>query len=120
MLGHTAMLINEGLPSFMVEQANRQMKLREATAGILGMAFKAESDDGRDSLAYKLKKLLMLHSKQVLCTDPYVPDKNLVPLERVLEEADVLFVATPHARYRTLRIPPGKPVFDVWSILPKG
>jgi UDP-N-acetyl-D-mannosaminuronic acid dehydrogenase len=118
-LGHTAMLINEGLPSFMVEQASRQMKLRDAKSGILGMAFKAESDDGRDSLAYKLKKLLMLHSKEVLCTDPYVPDKSLVSLERVLEEADVLFVATPHARYRTLRIPPGKPVFDVWSILPK-
>ena len=32
---------------------------------------------------------------------------------------DVLFVATPHARYRTLEIPQGKPVFDVWSVVPK-
>jgi UDP-N-acetyl-D-mannosaminuronic acid dehydrogenase len=118
-LGHTAMLINEGLPSFIVEQARRQLNLREATAGILGMAFKAGSDDSRDSLAYKLKKLLMLHAKQILCTDPYVPDPSLVPLERVLEESDVLFVATPHAQYRTLRVPPGKPVFDVWSVLRK-
>jgi UDP-N-acetyl-D-mannosaminuronic acid dehydrogenase len=118
-LGHTAMLINEGLPSFIVEQARRSVNLRAATTGILGMAFKAESDDHRDSLAYKLKKLLMLHSRQVLCTDPYVQDPSLVPLEDVLEKADVLFVATPHTQYKTLRIPPGKHVFDVWSVLPK-
>jgi UDP-N-acetyl-D-mannosaminuronic acid dehydrogenase len=119
-LGHTAMLINEGLPSFIVDQASRQVNLREARAGILGMAFKAGSDDRRDSLAYKLKKLLMLHAKEVLCTDPYVQDESLVPLERVLEQADVLFVATPHQQYRKLRVPPGKLVFDVWSALPKG
>lgn len=118
-LGHTAMLINEGLPSFIVEQARRQVNLRELKAGILGMAFKAESDDSRDSLAYKLRKLLMLHAKEVLCTDPFVPDAKLVPLERVVEEADVLFVATPHSQYRALRIPPGKVVFDIWSVLPK-
>jgi UDP-N-acetyl-D-mannosaminuronic acid dehydrogenase len=80
------------------------------------MAFKAECDDGRDSLAYKLKKLLTL-SKRVLCS--FVPDPALVSLERVLEEADVLFVATPHRRYASLEIPPHKPVFDVWGVIPK-
>lgn len=119
-LGHTAMLINEGLPSFLVDQARRQVDLHGATAGILGMAFKAGSDDSRDSLAYKLKKLLRLHARQVLCTDPHVPDPSLVSLERVIEESDVLFVATPHKEYRSLRIPSTKPVFDVWSVLPKG
>lgn len=119
-LGHTAMLINEGLPSFMVEQAKRQVNLRAMTAGILGMAFKAECDDGRDSLAYKLKKLLTLNAKRVLCTDPYVLDKALVPLEQVIEQADVLFVATPHKQYKGLQIPRSKVVFDVWSALPTG
>ena len=119
-LGHTAMLINEGLPAFLVDQAARRIDLGQATAGILGMAFKAECDDGRDSLAYKLKKLLTVQARKVLCTDPYVPDSTLVPLERVVEESDVLFVATPHQRYRSLRIPPSKIVLDVWSALPKG
>jgi UDP-N-acetyl-D-mannosaminuronic acid dehydrogenase len=117
MLGHAAMLVNEGLPSHLVEQAARQRDLTTATVGILGMAFKAESDDSRDSLAYKLRKLLELEARRVLCTDPYVPDPSLVSLERVLAEAEVLFVATPHARYRELRPAPHQLVIDVWGCL---
>jgi UDP-N-acetyl-D-mannosaminuronic acid dehydrogenase len=119
MLGHSAMLVNEGLPSHLVELARKQVDLRQATAGILGMAFKAESDDPRDSLAYKLRKLLALEARQVLCTDPYVPDPGLVPLERILAEANVLFVATPHAVYRKLPPQEGKTVIDVWNCLPR-
>jgi UDP-N-acetyl-D-mannosaminuronic acid dehydrogenase len=117
MLGHSAMLVNEGLPSHLIELARREMDLTKATVGILGMAFKAESDDPRDSLSYKLRKLLALEARQVLCTDPYVPDPTLVPLERVLDEADVLFVATPHARYRGLRLRPEQRAIDIWGCL---
>jgi UDP-N-acetyl-D-mannosaminuronic acid dehydrogenase len=119
MLGHSAMLVNEGLPHHLIELARREGDLSQTTAGILGMAFKAESDDPRDSLSYKLRKLLALEARQVLCTDPYVPDPTLVPLERVLAEADILFVATPHQAYR--RLPPieGKRIVDIWSCLKK-
>jgi UDP-N-acetyl-D-mannosaminuronic acid dehydrogenase len=119
MLGHAAMLVNEGLPNHLIELARRDGELAGATVGILGMAFKAGSDDPRDSLSYKLRKLLALEAREVLCTDPHVPDPNLVPLERVLAEADVLFVATPHEEYR--RLPPlaGKRVVDVWNCLQK-
>lgn len=117
MLGHAAMLVNEGLPSHMIELARRQVDLGEARVGILGMAFKAESDDPRDSLSYKLRKLLTLEARQVLCTDPYVSDPTLVPLERVIAESDVLFVATPHQVYRDLPPQRGKTVIDVWNCL---
>src|SRR5207237_6999182 len=53
-LGHAAMLINEGLPAHLVGLAKRQTPLAGKTAGILGMTFKAESDDTRDSLSFKL------------------------------------------------------------------
>jgi UDP-N-acetyl-D-mannosaminuronic acid dehydrogenase len=119
MLGHSAMLVNEGLPSHLVELARQQVDLGQMTAGILGMAFKAESDDPRDSLSYKLRKLLALEARAVLCTDPYVRDPGLVPLERVLAESDVLFVATPHRCYRSLPPLAGKPVIDIWNCLQK-
>ena len=118
MLGHAAMLVNEGLPAHLVSMARRKVDMSSCTAGILGMAFKAESDDPRDSLSYKLKRLLAIEAKEVLCTDPYVKDPRLVPLDRVLAEADVLFVGVPHAAYRTLSVPAGPTVIDVWNCLP--
>ncbi len=116
-LGHAAMLINEGLPAYLIERAREQLSLRHAVAGILGLAFKAESDDPRDSLSYKLRKLLVLETAGVLVTDPYVQDPNVVPVERVLEEADVVFVATPHKVYRELAVPADTVVIDVWNCL---
>src|SRR3954470_5712395 len=114
MLGHSAMLVNEGLPSHLIDLARRGGDLGGCTAGILGMAFKAESDDSRDSLAYKLRKLLVLEARQVLCTDPYVCDPSLAPLERVLAESDILFVATPHAVYRQLPPIADKRIVHIW------
>ena len=118
MLGHAAMLVNEGLPSHLIELARAERDLTTATVGVLGMAFKAESDDARDSLSYKLRKLLLLEARRVLCTDPYVQDPSLVPLERVLAESDVLFLATPHEQYREVVPRGGQLVVDVWGCLP--
>lgn len=114
-LGHAAMLINEGLPAHLVSLAKRKLDLSKATAGVLGMAFKAESDDARDSLSYKLRKLLSLECRQVLCTDPFVPDSQLVALPKVIADSDVLFVGTPHEVYRELRVPAEKVLIDVWN-----
>src|SRR5216684_1650304 len=87
-LGHSAMLVNEGLPNFIVNQLRQQQKLRDKVVAVLGMAFKSESDDKRESLSYKLRKLLMVEAKEVLCTDPYVVDPKLIPLEETVRRAD--------------------------------
>jgi UDP-N-acetyl-D-mannosaminuronic acid dehydrogenase len=113
-MGHAAMLVNEGLPNFVVSQL-RKSGLRDKTVAILGMAFKGDSDDKRESLAYKLRKLLLLESKAVLCTDPYVADSDFVPLEEAVRGADVVIFGAPHSAYQSLEIPPGKQVVDVWG-----
>jgi UDP-N-acetyl-D-mannosaminuronic acid dehydrogenase len=114
-LGHSAMLINEGLPAHLLSLAKQNVKLSKMTAGILGMAFKSESDDPRDSLSYKLRKLLTLEAKHVLCSDPYIRDPSFVSLEKIVAESDILFVGTPHKIYRSLLIPAGKVLVDVWD-----
>jgi UDP-N-acetyl-D-mannosaminuronic acid dehydrogenase len=113
-LGHAAMLVNEGLPNFIVEQLRRQGVAQQRVA-ILGMAFKSDSDDQRESLSYKLRNLLNVYAKEVLCTDPYVRDSALVPLEVALERADVIILGAPHTVYRDLILPEGKTVIDIWN-----
>ena len=119
-MGQAAMHINEGLPAYIVSALERRYgTLRGTTVGILGMAFKAESDDERASLSYKLRKLLMWAGARVLATDPYVRDERLVTLDCVLDESDILILGAPHSRYRELQIG-GKDVVDIWGALGEG
>jgi UDP-N-acetyl-D-mannosaminuronic acid dehydrogenase len=115
MLGHAAMLVNEGQPQFLVNMLKRRVNLRDKCVGILGMTFKADCDDTRDSLSFKLKHLLMLEAKKVLLHDPYLEGPEYYPLDAVLDRADVLVIGVPHSEYRGLRIPRGKIVEDVWG-----
>ncbi len=120
-LGHSAMLVNEGLPLYVVSQLEKRFNLEELTVGILGMSFKAGSDDIRSSLSYKLRRVLKFKAKAVLGTDPYVTeetDDTLLPLDDVLAKADILVIATPHPEYRDLVT--DKPVADVWNLLGNG
>jgi UDP-N-acetyl-D-mannosaminuronic acid dehydrogenase len=118
-MGHSAMLVNEGLPGYIVDHLDRVQPLAGRTVGILGMAFKGESDDPRTSLSYKLRKLAAFRGARVLCTDPFVPDPKLVPLEQVLAEADTLILAAPHRAYSGLRTN-GQTVVDIWNLLGEG
>ena len=119
-LGHTAMLINEGLPNYVCKCLKKEYDLSKMTVGILGMAFKAESDDIRESLSYKVKKLFEFESRLVLCSDPYVKDPAFVSKEELIEKSDIIIIATPHKEYRELQIPEGKKTVDVWNVLGNG
>jgi UDP-N-acetyl-D-mannosaminuronic acid dehydrogenase len=118
-MGQSAMLINEGLPGYIVDHLDTVRPLAGRTIGILGMAFKGDSDDPRTSLSYKLRKLALFRGAKVLCTDPYVPDSKLVPLEQVLAESDTLILAAPHRAYSGLRTN-GHTVVDIWNLLGEG
>jgi UDP-N-acetyl-D-mannosaminuronic acid dehydrogenase len=119
-LGQSAMQVNEGLPAYIVSALQRRYGgLEGKTVGILGMAFKAGSDDPRASLSYKLRKLLQWAGARVVCTDPYVKDDRLTTLECVLEESDVLVLGAPHKTYSQLKVG-GRDVVDIWGALGEG
>ncbi len=119
MLGHASMMVNEGLPLYLVSRLESQHDLSEMTIGILGMAFKAESDDTRSSLSYKLRRILRFKAKEVLCTDHYVKtDPSLLPLNEVMDRSDLLIIAAPHPEYKNLSS--DKRIVDIWNLLGNG
>ncbi len=118
-LGHSAMLVNEGLPLYVVSRMAARFDIANMTVGILGMAFKGESDDTRSSLSYKLKRILRFRAANVLCADPYVrTDADLVDEAELLERSDVVVIGAPHRRYRTLGAM--QPVIDIWNVTGNG
>jgi UDP-N-acetyl-D-mannosaminuronic acid dehydrogenase len=119
MLGHAAMMVNEGQPLYVVDRIASQYDLPSLTVGILGMAFKGGSDDTRASLSYKLRRILRFRAREVLTTDPFVTtDPSLLPLDEVLNRADLLIIGAPHPHYRELQT--DKPVIDVWNLRGNG
>lgn len=118
-LGHSAMLINEGLPGFVVEAMKQKHDLRKSTVAVLGMAFKGNNDDPRESLSYKLRKQLEVEAGTVLCHDPYIKDPRFVSLEEIKEKADIVVLATPHSAYSGEDWS-GKEVVDMWNFYGKG
>lgn len=116
-LGHAAMLINEGLPDHLVKNLKQKMggSLCNKKIAILGMTFKADNDDIRESLAFKVKKLLEIEMARVIPSDPYLPDT--IPLEQALAEAEGIILGAPHREYRDLV--PAVPCEDCWGFWPK-
>ena len=118
-LGHSAMLVNEGLPLYLVSKLEEKYDLSHLNVGILGASFKSESDDIRSSLSYKLKKILQFKAKKVLMSDPFVTiDPNLVSLAAIINDSDILIIAAPHKVYKQLQT--SKPVIDIWNLLGDG
>ncbi len=122
-LGHSAMLINEGLPVTLVDQLAERLggSVRRRRIGLLGLAFKGDNDDTRESLSFKIRKLLCHRGAEVICHDPYIPSEkfphvNFGDLTEVLS-CDGLVVATPHSLYRGLKIPTQAALVDVWNIV---
>jgi len=120
LLGHAAMMVNEGLPNFIVDSLRKKYDLGKTKIGILGMAFKADIDDIRDSLSYKLGKILRFHGAKVYYSDEYAKNPDFVPKEKLIKESDVIIVAVPHSAYKGMEIPKGKEVVDLWNATKRG
>jgi len=112
-LEQAAAFINEGLPKFLVGQLEKKMvSLKDKKIAILGLTFKADNDDIRESLAFKVKKELEFKMSEVIVSDVYL--KDTVDYKTAIEIADGIILGVPHKEYRNLKI--NKPFIDCWNI----
>ena len=93
--------VHESVPLFLVEGMKRRLgSLSGRKVAVLGLAFKADTDDERDSLAHKLVRLLERELADVAVHDPHVASPTQ-PFAEAVRDADAVVVATNHPEFRT-------------------
>jgi UDP-N-acetyl-D-mannosaminuronic acid dehydrogenase len=114
-LGHAAMMVNEGLPNFIVEDILKRHDISKKKIGILGMAFKADIDDTRDSLSFKLGKILRFHGAKVFYSDEYWKEPTLISKAKLVMTCDIIIIGAPHTAYKKIKIPKKVELIDIWG-----
>ncbi|MBA3302154.1 MAG: nucleotide sugar dehydrogenase [Thermoleophilaceae bacterium] len=111
--------VHETVPLFLVEGLKRRLggSLKDRRVAVLGLSFKRDSDDVRDSLSYKLIRLLERELAVVSRSDPHVAAES-ERLEDALEGAEAVVVATNHSEYEDLlaKLPEGAILVDPWNV----
>jgi UDP-N-acetyl-D-mannosaminuronic acid dehydrogenase len=112
--------VNESVPLFLLDGVKRRVpggKLRGRKVAVLGLAFKGDTDDERDSLSHKLIRLLERELADVAVHDPVVPSPT-APFEDAVRDADAVVVATNHSEFDGLAstLPGHVLVVDPWNV----
>jgi UDP-N-acetyl-D-mannosaminuronic acid dehydrogenase len=114
--------VHETVPRFLVDGLRKRLgSLRDRKVAVLGLTFKRDSDDLRDSLSGKLIRLLERDLAHVARHDPHVPELS-EPLDSALEGADAVVVATNHSEFQGIvsRVPEGSVLVDPWNVAGTG
>src|SRR5215210_3171468 len=92
--------VHESVPLFLVDGVKRRLggSLRERKVAVLGLAFKRDTDDERDSLSHKLIRLLERELADVAVHDPLISTPTST-FEQAVRDADVVIVATNHSPF---------------------
>jgi UDP-N-acetyl-D-mannosaminuronic acid dehydrogenase len=120
--------VNEAVPLFLVEGVKRRLgTLESKKIAVLGLTFKRNTDDERDSLSFKLIRLLERELADVAVSDPHAPTPTQ-PFADAVHDADVVIVATNHSEFEgaeplgeiLARTAPECLLVDPWNALGTG
>ncbi|MDA7490969.1 UDP-N-acetyl-D-mannosamine dehydrogenase [Synechococcus sp. AH-707-M23] len=107
----TARRVNDGKSRWVIEQVQARAAAledqlgRPARIGCLGLAFKPDVDDLRESPALHITTELLVSGVEVLACEPNLHDHptiKLHTLEQVLDDADLLVFLVAHTPFRNL------------------
>ena len=118
-LGYAAMKINQKLPIFLIKELEKKVNLKKEIIGIMGLSFKADVDDIRDSLSIDLINYLKKRNLNFLYNDPYYKDPDNSDLKHLIKKSSIIIIATPHKVYKKVKIPRKKKIVDIWNIIKK-
>ncbi len=91
--------VNEAVPLFLVEGIKRRVgDLSSRKVAVLGLTFKRDTDDERDSLSPKLIRLLERELADVAVSDPHARTPTQ-PLADAVRGAEVVIIATNHSEF---------------------
>jgi UDP-N-acetyl-D-glucosamine dehydrogenase len=103
--------INNSMPAYTVEKLQNalnsvRLPLNGTTVGVLGLAYKANVDDMRESPSVKIIAHLEKHSATVITFDPHIPDQSsAASLEDLLEKSQAILVAVNHREFLDVLTP---------------
>jgi UDP-N-acetyl-D-mannosaminuronic acid dehydrogenase len=116
-LGHAAMNVNESMPDYIIGELKKIKNIKKKTIGILGLSFKADNDDIRDSLAIKLLNNLKRSKFKVIQSDENYNNIKNVSKKDLIKKSSIIIIGAPHKQYKTLKFPKNKKIIDIWNII---
>ncbi len=102
--------INENMPSYTIELLEQELeklnkKLENSNIGILGLAYKANVDDTRESPALKIMDILKSKNSNVYVFDPNIKNKsNVENIDELLKKSDYIILVTDHNEFKSMEI----------------
>jgi len=120
-LGIAATKINQSFPKAIYSKMFHKFKsnLFKKKIGILGLAFKSDIDDTRDSLSLNLYRLLKKKKLNVKISDDFVDMKGLINKKELIKKCDIIILGVPHSTYKNIKIPKNKYLIDSWGFFEK-
>ena len=111
------MKINERIPNIIIEKLKKIKNYKKKKIGVLGLAFKGETDDIRDSLSITLLNKLKKLKLKILQSDEYFKNKNNVSRTELITKSNIIIIGAPHNAYKKMNISKQKKIIDIWNII---